>query len=107
MLKNIEKSTILTLKNEVEYKKGQVISKTLSQNEHHSVTIFSFDKGEEISTHESDGDALVLCLDGVGMLTIDGKEYVIKEGESVVMPAHHPHSVYGKEQFKMLLVVVF
>ena len=41
------------------------------------------------------------------MLTIDGKEYVIKEGESVVMPAHHPHSVYGKEQFKMLLVVVF
>ena len=107
MLKNIEKSTILTLKNEVEYKKGQVISKTLSQNEHHSVTIFSFDKGEEISTHESDGDALVLCLVGVGMLTIDGKEYVIKEGESVVMPAHHPHSVYGKEQFKMLLVVVF
>lgn len=107
MLKNIEKSTILTLKNEVEYKKGQVISKTLSQNEHHSVTVFSFDKGEEISTHESDGDALVLCLDGVGMLTIDGKEYVIKEGESVVMPAHHPHSVYGKEQFKMLLVVVF
>ena len=107
MLKNIEKSTILTLKNEVEYKKGQVISKTLSQNEHHSVTIFSFDKGEEISTHESDGGALVLCLDGVGMLTIDGKEYVIKEGESVVMPAHHPHSVYGKEQFKMLLVVVF
>lgn len=107
MLKNIEKSTILTLKNEVEYKKGQVISKTLSQNEHHSVTIFSFDKGEEISTHESDGDALVLCLDGVGMLTIDEKEYVIKEGESVVMPAHHPHSVYGKEQFKMLLVVVF
>lgn len=107
MLKNIEKSTILTLKNEVEYKNGQVISKTLSQNEHHSVTIFSFDKGEEISTHESDGDALVLCLDGVGMLTIDGKEYVIKEGESVVMPAHHPHSVYGKEQFKMLLVVVF
>ena len=107
MLKNIEKSTILTLKNEVEYKKGQVISKTLSQNEHHSVTIFSFDKGEEISTHESDGDALVLCLDGVGMLTIDGKEYVIREGESVVMPAHHPHSVYGKEQFKMLLVVVF
>ena len=89
------------------FKKGQVISKTLSQNEPHSITIFSFDKGEEISTHESDGDALVLCLDGVGMLTIDGKEYVIKEGESVVMPAHHPHSVYGKEQFKMLLVVVF
>jgi hypothetical protein len=23
------------------------------------------------------------------------------------MPAKHPHAVFGKEQFKMLLVVVF
>lgn len=29
------------------------------------------------------------------------------EGESIVMPAGLPHAVYGKEQFKMLLVVVF
>ena len=27
--------------------------------------------------------------------------------ESIVMPAKHPHAVYGKEQYKMLLVVVF
>lgn len=107
MLKNIDKSKILVLKNEVEYQKGQVVSKTLSQNEHHSITLFSFDKGEEISTHESDGDALVFCLDGEGELTIDGKKYTLKEGESIVMPACHPHSVYGKDRFKMLLVVVF
>lgn len=107
MLKNIDKSKLMVLKDEVQYAKGQVVSKTLSQNEYHSITLFSFDKGEEISSHESDGDALVLCLDGVGELTIDGKKYTIKEGESVVMPAHHPHAVYGKECFKMLLVVVF
>ncbi|MEE0294640.1 MAG: cupin domain-containing protein, partial [Eubacterium sp.] len=28
-------------------------------------------------------------------------------GESIVMPAKHPHAVHGKEQFKMLLVVIF
>lgn len=27
--------------------------------------------------------------------------------ESIVMPAKHPHAVFGQEQFKMLLVVVF
>ncbi len=47
------------------------------------------------------------CLDGVGKITIDGVEYLLKEGESIVMPAKHPHAVYGQEQFKMLLVVVF
>ncbi len=71
-----------------------------------SVTLFAFDKGEEISTHKSDGDAFVTCLDGVGRITIDGVEYELTQGESIVMPAGHPHAVYGKEQFKMLLVVV-
>lgn len=47
------------------------------------------------------------CLDDVGKITIDGVEYLLKEGESIVMPAKHPHAVYGQEQFKMLLVVVF
>ena len=94
-------------KYQLTYQEGQVVSKTLAQNEHVSVTLFSFDKGEEISTHESGGDAFVTCLDGVGKVTIDGVEYILHEGESIVMPAKHPHAVYGEEQFKMLLVVIF
>ena len=47
------------------------------------------------------------CLDGEGEITIDGVKYILHEGESIVMPAGLLHAVYGKEQFKMLLVVVF
>ena len=50
---------------------------------------------------------MVHSLDGVGKVTIDGEEYILKEGDSIVMPAKHPHAVYGQEQFKMLLVVIF
>lgn len=107
IMKNIKKGEVLTLKEQVEYQTGQVVSKTLIQNDAVSITLFSFDKGEEISTHSSEGDAFVTCLDGVGKITIDGVEYELNEGESIVMPAGHPHAVYGKEQFKMLLVVVF
>ena len=107
LLKNISKAEVLTLRDQVAYQSGQVVSRTLAQNEHVSVTLFSFDKGEEISTHESGGDAMVTCLDGVGRITIDGVEHILHEGESIVMPARHPHAVYGQEQFKMLLVVVF
>ena len=106
-MKNIRKAEVLTLRDQVAYQSGQVVSRTLAQNEHVSVTLFSFDKGEEISTHESGGDAMVTSLDGVGRITIDGVEHILHEGESIVMPARHPHAVYGQEQFKMLLVVVF
>ena len=102
-IKNIAKSEILVLKEQISYQEGQVVSKTLAQNP----ALFSFAKGEEISTHESSGDAFVTCLDGVGKITIDGTEYLLHEGESIVMPAGHPHAVYGQEAFKMLLVVVF
>ena len=106
-MKNIAKSEVLTLKEQVSYQERQIVSRTLAQNPSVSVTLFAFDKGEEISTHESGGDAFVTCLDGEGLITIDGKDYVLCEGESIVMPAGHPHAVLGKERFKMLLVVVF
>ena len=107
MMKNIAFSEVLTLKEQIQYQPGQVVSRTLVQNSAVSVTLFAFDKDEEISTHESGGDAFVTCLDGVGRITIDGGEYELHQGESIVMPAKHPHAVYGKEQFKMLLVVIF
>ena len=99
-IKNMETATVLTLKDQVAYQPGQVVSKTLAQNNALSVTLFAFDKGEEISTHESGGDAFVTCLDGMGRITIDGVDFTLHEGESIVMPARHPHAVYGQEQFK-------
>ena len=107
LIKNISKSEVLTLRDQVLCQPGQVVSKTLAQNDALSITLFAFDKDEEISTHASGGDAFVTCLEGVGKITIDGVDYELHEGESIVMPAGHPHAVYGKEQFKMLLVVVF
>lgn len=107
LIKNIEHRTALTLAGEVDYLPGQIVSKTLAQNNHHSLTLFAFDKGEEISTHESSGDAMVLALDGEGKITIDGEEHALIAGQAIVMPAKVPHAVFAKEQFKMLLTVLF
>ena len=106
-IKNSPHEEIVTLRELVPCQEGQVVSRTLAQNDAVSVTLFSFAKGEEISTHRSQGDAFVTCLEGVGKITIDGKEYILKEGQSIVMPADLPHAVYGEEAFKMLLVVIF
>ena len=86
---------------------SQGVSKTLAQNKAVSLTIFAFDKDEEISTHASHGDAMVTVLEGTGKFTVDGKEYILEAGETLVMPAGKPHAVYGQEAFKMLLTVIF
>lgn len=107
MYKNIAKKEKLELKSLVDYQEGQVVSKTLVQNDYVSVTIFSFDKGEEILTHASGGDAMVTVLEGTGRFTIGGDVFILNEGETIVMPKDVPHAVFGEEKFKMELVVSF
>ena len=106
-MKNISKSEVLVLKEQIAYQEGQVVSKTLVQNEQLSMTIFSFDKGEEISTHASGGDAMVTVLEGTGRFTVGGEVFILNEGETLIMPKDIPHAVDGEEQFKMQLTVSF
>jgi len=106
-IKNIDFSTALTLAELVTYQPGQVVSKTLAQNPAVSLTLFAFDQGEEISSHESNGDAMVIALDGEGEITIGSEKHLLKAGQTIVMPAKTPHAVYASQQFKMFLVVVF
>ena len=107
MYKNIEKQVCLKLKDLVEYQDGQVVSKTLVQNNAVSMILFSFDKGEEISTHASGGDAMVTVLDGTGRFTVDDEVFLLHEGDTLIMPKDIPHAVYGEERFKMQLIVSF
>ena len=107
MYKNIDKQVKLQLKELVAYQAGQVVSKTLVQNDHVSMTVFSFDKGEEISTHAAAGDAMVTVLEGKGRFTVGGEVFYLETGDTLVMPKDIPHAVFGEEQFKMQLVVSY
>ena len=106
-LKNIELEQALELTKLVEYQRGQVVSRTLAQNEAVSITLFSFDKGEKISTHSSGGDAMLTVLEGNARVTVGGKPHSLSQGQTIVMPAGIPHAVAAESPFKMLLTVVF
>lgn len=107
ILKNIEFEKVLSLPGLVEYHEGQVVSRTLVQNNAVSVTLFAFDEGEEISSHSSGGDAMVTVLDGRAKITIAANQYSLTAGETIVMPAGVPHAVAADGRFKMLLTVAF
>lgn len=106
-IKNIDHEKVLNLASQITAAPGQIVSKTLAQNKAVSLTLFAFSKGEEISTHDSTGDAMVHVIEGVGQFTVDGVEHICKAGDVLVMPAKKPHAVFAKEDFKMLLTVVF
>jgi quercetin dioxygenase-like cupin family protein len=106
-IKNIDFSEVHDLKDLVEYRQGQVVSRTLAQGRPLSLTLFAFDKGEEISTHSASGDAMVHVIDGSAEVTIGDKKFIVNTGEIIIMPANIPHGVRAVERFKMFLTVVF
>ena len=106
-IKNVPHEAVFPLAEQVTCQPGQIVSKTLAQNAHVSVTLFAFAAGEEISTHDSKGDAMVHVLTGTGRFTVGGTTHLCRAGETLVMPANVPHAVDAPEDFKMLLTVVF
>jgi quercetin dioxygenase-like cupin family protein len=107
LIKNIEFSKVIDFESLVQYQEGQVVSRTLSQGKNLSLTLFAFDSGEEISSHSSDGDALVYLLDGQAEIEIGEDTFTMRKGQTIVMPAGIPHALSAQERFKMLLIVVF
>ena len=106
-IKNFPAAEVVSMADQIEVMPGQVVSKTFAQNEAISLTLFAFDKGEEISTHAAGGDAMVTVLEGTGKFTVDGEVFLLHAGETLIMPKDIPHAVYGEEQFKMQLIVSF
>lgn len=106
-IKNIDFAKVVEFDALVDYQEGRVVSRTLAQGRPLSVTLFAFDKGEEISTHSAGGDALVYILDGAAEITVGDQTFNVRKGESIVMPANVPHGLTAAERFKMLLIVVF
>ncbi len=106
LIKNIPFSAPVDIVELVDYEEGRVVSRTLCAKPHVNITLFAFDKDEEISAHTSPGDAMVLVLDGEALININGEKIKATKGQTVVMPANVPHSVSASTRFKMLLTVV-
>jgi quercetin dioxygenase-like cupin family protein len=71
-----------------------------------SVTLFAFDEEQKLSEHTAPFDALVQILEGEAEISISGKKFLLKHGDSIIMPAHIPHAVEAIKKFKMILTMI-
>lgn len=90
----------------VDYAPEAIVSRTLAKTAGGSLSIFAFDRGQELSEHTSPFDAIVQVLDGKAELIIGGEPVIAGAGELVLMPADVPHAVRAPERFKMLLIML-
>lgn len=88
------------------YQDGSIVSRALIKGPNGSVTVFAFDKGQELSEHTVPFDALVHILDGEVEIRISGTVHHLTAGNAILMPANKPHAVKAIGRFKMLLSMV-
>lgn len=103
--KTFNKSAIYNLAESIGYATGGIVSKLIAQNGSGNITLFSFDKGQELTPHTTPFDAVVQILDGEAKIQIDGIDHAMKTGEMIIMPANTSHSVDATQKFKMILTM--
>ncbi len=99
-------STIMDFAAKVEYSAEGIVSKRVLQKDKGNVSLFAFDKDQQLSEHSAPFGALIQVLDGKAKIMIDSKPYELTTGQSIIMPANIPHAVYAVEKFKMLLTLI-
>ncbi len=100
------KSEILHITELVSYQDGSVVSRQITKADAGNVTLFAFDRDQELSEHTAPFDALVHILDGDAEIKISGKAYNLKTDDAILMPANEPHALRALTRFKMLLTMI-
>lgn len=90
----------------VDFAPDAIVSRTLESGKSGSITVFAFDRGQQLSEHTAPFHALVQVLEGEAHLTIGGKVVRARAGQAVLMPGGVPHAVKALERFKMLLTMI-
>ena len=103
---NSEFDSVCTLKDSIDYSNGATVSKIIAKNKNGSTTLFSFDKGQNLSEHTAPFEAIAMIIDGKCEITIDNKPHSLSEGQMIKLPANIPHALEATEAFKMVLIMI-
>jgi quercetin dioxygenase-like cupin family protein len=90
----------------VEFQSDSIVSRILAKTPAGNVTLFAFDRGQELSEHTTPHEALIYVVEGAARIGVGGEYHHTGSGDLVRLPANVPHSVSATEPFKMLLMML-
>lgn len=102
----IEKSKAHIIVEIIEYVPNSIVIKTIIKKTTGNVTAISIDAGEELAEKISPFDMYIQIIDGMAELTIDKRNFSLKLGEGIIIPAHSRHHFTANQQFKMISTTI-
>ena len=102
----VEKANVHIMVEILEYVPHAVVSKTILKKATGQICVSSFDAGEELQEKISPFDIYIQIIDGTAVVGINDKNYKLRLGEGIIIPAHTLHRFNASEQFKMVSTVI-
>lgn len=63
-------------------------------------------RGSNIPTHESQGQMIILCVQGRVRVNAQGQSYELNSGQLLYLLVHEPFDLFGLEESSLLLTVL-
>jgi quercetin dioxygenase-like cupin family protein len=104
--KELEKAKAHITVEIIEYIPNSVVIKTILKKTTGNISVISFDSGEGLTEKTTPYDTFVQIIDGTAEIVISGKNYFLRTGQSIVIPAHEPNIVTPNGRFKMIQTVI-
>lgn len=105
-LNYIELAKPMPLTKQINYAQGDIVTKPILESKSVNIALMAIDRRQKVRTTESAKDTLIYVLEGTAEVTINEKRFVVTAGETMIMPASEPHSIYALEQFKMMFIML-
>ena len=102
----MEKSRAHVIVEILEYVPREVVSRTIIKKTTGNISVSSFDAGKELKEVHSPFDIYIQIIDGTAEVIINGKNYKLRLGEGIIIPAHTLHRFNAMEQFKMISTII-
>ena len=90
----------------LEYIPNSILTKTIIKKTTGNITVSSLDAGEELCEKTLPFDTFIQIIDGTAQVVIGNKEYKLRLGEGIIIPAHCSHCFTATEQFKMISTII-
>ena len=85
------------------YEEGKIVKTPVYNSDNTKMIVVAFAQGQEMKPHTSPMDAVLQILDGEAVIHLDGKDYTVKTGELIFLPANVPHGLKADKNFRVLI----
>ncbi len=102
-----EQNTLINSKNAlantIEYQ-DKINKAVYYESDAYKMILFAMKSNQTLKPHTAEMNTPLLVLEGKAKITIDGKQHILKAGESIILPKNINHGVYPITDIKFVLI---